>query len=146
MTPRRKQRLILILIVFTGTAVAITLVLLALRENINLFFTPSEVQAGEAPLDTSFRLGGMVVADSIHRSGEGLEIRFELTDTAESVTVTYRGILPDLFGEGQGVVTQGRLLSDGTFKAEQVLAKHDETYMPPEVEDALEKAKQMGLQ
>jgi cytochrome c-type biogenesis protein CcmE len=88
----------------------------------------------------------MVVAGSIYRSDDGLEARFDLTDTAETVTVIYRGILPDLFSEGQGVVTQGRLLSDGTFQAEQVLAKHDETYMPPEVDDALEKAKKMGLQ
>ena len=146
MTPRRKQRLILTLILFTGTAVAVTLALLALRENINLFFAPTEVQAGEAPRDTLFRLGGMVVAGSIYRSDDGLEVRFDLTDTAETVTVIYRGILPDLFGEGQGVVTQGRLLSDGTFRAEQVLAKHDETYMPPEVDDALEEAKKMGLQ
>ena len=146
MTPRRKQRLILTLILFTGTAAAITLALLALRENINLFFAPTAVQAGEAPRDASFRLGGMVVAGSIHRSDDGLEVRFNLTDTAETVAVIYRGILPDLFGEGQGVVTQGRLLSDGTFLAEQVLAKHDETYMPPEVNDALEKAQKMDLQ
>ena len=146
MTPRRKQRLILTLILVTGTVVAIALALLALRENINLFFAPTEVQAGKAPRDTSFRLGGMVVPGSIYRSDDVLEVRFELTDTAETVTVVYRGILPDLFGEGQGVVTQGRLLSDGTFRAEQVLAKHDETYMPPEVDDALEKAKKMDLQ
>ena len=146
MTPRRKQRLILTLILFTGTAVAITLALLALRENINLFFAPSEVQAGEAPRDVPFRLGGMVVAGSIQRSNDGLNVQFDLTDTAATVTVIYRGILPDLFGEGQGVVTQGRLLADGTFRAEQVLAKHDETYMPPEVNDALEKAQKMGLQ
>ena len=146
MTPRRKQRLILTLVLFTGTTIAITLALLALRENINLFFTPSEVQAGEAPRNTPFRLGGMVVSGSIHRSVDRLEVRFDLTDTAETVTVIYHGILPDLFGEGQGIVTQGQLLSDGTFTAEQVLAKHDETYMPPEVDDALEKAKKMGLQ
>ena len=101
MTPKRKQRLILTLILFTGAAVAITLALLALRENINLFFAPTEVQAGEAPRDTTFRLGGMVVAGSIHRSDDGLEVRFDLTDTAATVTVLYTGILPDLFGEGQ---------------------------------------------
>jgi len=146
MTPRRRQRLILILILIAGTTVAITLMLLALRQNISLFVTPTEVQAGEVPHDVTFRLGGMVVEGSIQRPGEGLTVWFDLTDTAEVVTVQYQGILPDLFGEGQGVVTQGRLLTDGTFKAEQVLAKHDENYMPPEVEDALEKAQKMGLQ
>jgi cytochrome c-type biogenesis protein CcmE len=146
MTPRRKQRLILTLILFTGTAIAIALALLALRENINLFFSPTEVQAGEAPRNATFRLGGMVVEGSIYRSDDGLEVRFDLTDTGETITVIYRGILPDLFGEGQGVVTQGQLLSDGIFRAEQVLAKHDETYMPPEVDDALKKAQKMGLQ
>jgi cytochrome c-type biogenesis protein CcmE len=146
MTPPRRQRLILILILLVGTAIAITLVLLALRENISLFFTPTEVHAGEAPQDANFRLGGMVVKGSVHRPGDGLTVRFDLTDTAEIVTVQYQGILPDLFSEGQGIVTQGRLLTDGTFQAEQVLAKHDENYMPPEVEDALEKAQNMGLQ
>ena len=134
------------MLLFLGIAAATTLALLALRENINLFFAPTEVQSGKAPRDSNFRLGGMVVPGSIHRSEDGLEVRFDLTDTAQSVTVLYRGILPDLFGEGQGVVTQGRLLPDGTFYAEQVLAKHDETYMPPEVDEALLKAQDMGLQ
>ena len=119
--------------------------LLALRENINLFFTPSEVNAGDAPPNTSFRMGGMVVSGSIKRIEGSLLVEFDLTDTAETVTVKYAGILPDLFGEGQGIVTQGQLLPDGTFEATQVLAKHDETYMPPEVEHALEKAQKMGF-
>ena len=146
MTPRRKRRLVLTLILVTGTTVAITLALLALRQNINLFFSPTEVAQGEAPINTSFRLGGMVVVGSVERSQIDLEVRFDLTDTAETVTVLYAGILPDLFAEGQGIVAQGQLLPNGTFHAEQVLAKHDETYMPPEVDDALNKAKSMGFQ
>ena len=120
--------------------------MLALQENINLFFSPSQVAAGEAPTNTPFRLGGMVVDSSVRRSDGSLEIRFDLTDTAESVTVAYTGILPDLFREGQGIVAQGSLGAGGVFKATQVLAKHDETYMPPEVTEALEKAKAMGVQ
>ena len=146
MTPRRKRRLVLTLTLVTGTTVAITLALLALRQNINLFFSPTEVVQGEAPVNTSFRLGGMVVAGSVRRSQTDLEVRFDLTDTAQTVTVLYIGILPDLFSEGQGIVAQGQLLPNGTFNAEQVLAKHDETYMPPEVDDALNKAKSMGFQ
>ena len=146
MTPRRKRRLVLTLILVTGTTVAVTLALLALRQNINLFFSPTEVAQGEAPINTSFRLGGMVVAGSVRRSQTDLEVRFDLTDTAQTVTVLYIGILPDLFSEGQGIVAQGQLLPNGTFHAEQVLAKHDETYMPPEVDDALNKAKSMGFQ
>ena len=120
--------------------------MLALQENINLFFSPSQVAAGEAPTNTPFRLGGMVVDGSVRRSDGSLEIRFDLTDTAETVTVAYTGILPDLFREGQGIVAQGSLGAGGVFKATQVLAKHDETYMPPEVTEALEKAKAMGVQ
>ena len=146
MTPRRRQRLLLTLILVTGTAIAITFVLLALRENISLFFTPTQVLAGESPSNANFRLGGMVVKGSVKRPDDGLAVQFDLTDTTAIVTVQYRGILPDLFREGQGVVTQGHLLANGTFEANQVLAKHDENYMPPEVEDALERAQEMGLQ
>jgi cytochrome c-type biogenesis protein CcmE len=122
------------------------LALLALQENINLFFSPSQVVAGEAPPNNPFRLGGMVVEGSVRRKDGSLEIQFELTDTAKSVAVAYTGILPDLFREGQGIVAQGSLRTDGVFNATQVLAKHDETYMPPEVTEALEKAKAMGVQ
>ena len=145
MTPRRKQRLILTLALSVGAAIAITLTLLALRENINLFFTPSEIQAGEAPKNVPFRLGGRVVTGSVYRTTGGLEVQFDLTDTIAVVTVVYRGILPDLFREGQGIVAYGTLNSDEIFRAEQVLAKHDETYMPPEVHEALEKAREMQL-
>ena len=121
-----------------GCTIATGLALLALRENINLFFSPSQIEDGTAPSDTTIRLGGMVVAGSIQR-GDNLGVTFVLTDLAEQVTVAYEGILPDLFREGQGIVTQGKLDSTGRFLAEQVLAKHDETYMPPEVNDALRK-------
>jgi|TARA_B100002003_G_scaffold53241_1_gene48519 cytochrome c-type biogenesis protein CcmE len=144
--PRRRQRFILVGLLLAGVGIAATLALLALRENINLFFSPSQVVAGEAPQDTSFRLGGMVVDGSVGRPEGDLTVRFDLTDTAQAVTVIYTGILPDLFREGQGIVAQGKLLADGTFQAAQVLAKHDENYMPPEVEDAIEKARAMGMQ
>ena len=146
MKPRRRQRLLLVGLLVTGVAVAVGLALLALQENINLFFSPSQVVAGKAPANTPFRLGGMVVEGSVRRSDGSLEIQFELTDTAKSVAVAYTGILPDLFREGQGIVAQGSLRTDGVFNATQVLAKHDETYMPPEVTEALEKAKAMGVQ
>tara|TARA_B100001146_G_scaffold125951_1_gene110617 strand:- start:173 stop:562 length:390 start_codon:yes stop_codon:yes gene_type:complete len=121
-----------------GCTIATGLTLLALRENINLFFSPSQIIQGTAPSNTTIRLGGMVVAGSVQR-GDNLGVTFVLTDLAEQVTVTYEGILPDLFREGQGIVTQGKLDSTGRFVAQQVLAKHDETYMPPEVNDALRK-------
>ena len=121
-----------------GCTIATGLALLALRENINLFFSPSQIVDGTAPSNTTIRLGGMVVAGSIQR-GDNLGVTFVLTDLAEQVTVAYEGILPDLFREGQGIVTQGKLDSTGRFLAAQVLAKHDETYMPPEVNDALRK-------
>lgn len=126
------------LTIVVGCAAATSLALLALRENINLFFSPSQVAAGEVPLDTTIRLGGMVVNDSIHR-GADLKVSFDLTDLNQKVTVEYNGVLPDLFREGQGIVTQGRLTASGRFQAEQVLAKHDENYMPPEVNEALRK-------
>ena len=126
-----------------GCTIATGLALLALRENINLFFSPSQIVDGTAPSNTTIRLGGMVVAGSIQR-GDNLGVTFVLTDLAEQVTVTYEGILPDLFREGQGIVTQGKLDSTGRFVAQQVLAKHDETYMPPEVNDALRKVMSVG--
>ncbi len=145
MTPRRRQRFILAGLLVVGVAVSISLALIALNKNINLFFSPTQVAAGEAPLNSTFRLGGMVVPGSVRRPEDGLIVASDLTDTVQTVTVVYKGILPDLFRENQGIVAQGRLLTDGTFEAQQVLAKHDENYMPPEVADALEKARQMGL-
>ena len=138
MTPKRRQRLAMVGLIVVGCTIATGLALLALRENINLFFSPSQIVDGTAPSNTTIRLGGMVVSVSIQR-GDNLGVTFVLTDLAEQVTVAYEGILPDLFREGQGIVTQGKLDSTGRFLAEQVLAKHDETYMPPEVNDALRK-------
>ena len=146
MKPKRRQRLVLVGLLVAGVGIAVSLALLALQENINLFFSPSQVVTGEAPVGSPFRLGGMVVDGSVSRAGESLEIRFNLTDTANTVTVAYTGILPDLFREGQGIVAQGSVDGNGLFTATQVLAKHDETYMPPEVIDALDKAKAMGVQ
>ena len=143
MTPRRRLRLVLVGLIVVGCTIATGLTLLALRENINLFFSPSQIIEGTAPSNTTIRLGGMVVAGSVQR-GDNLGVTFVLTDLAEQVTVTYEGILPDLFREGQGIVTQGKLDSTGRFVAQQVLAKHNETYMPPEVNDALRKVMTVG--
>lgn len=138
MNPRRR-RLILTALLLAAVGGAVALALAALNRNINLFFSPSQVHAGEAPRERTFRLGGMVVDGSVARGGDDLSVTFELTDTARSVPVAYTGILPDLFREGQGIVAQGEL-RDGVFVATQVLAKHDETYMPPEVSEALKAA------
>ncbi len=127
----------------TGIAligVAVALVLNAFQSNLVFFFTPSQIVANEAPVGRSFRVGGMVLADSVHRGPDGITVRFVVTDTAQSVPVVFSGILPDLFREGKGVVAQGKLGPDGVFHAEQVLAKHDENYMPPEAADAVERA------
>ncbi len=145
MTPKRKQRLILVCLLIAGVGGAVALALNALNENINLFYSPSQVALGEAPEGTTFRLGGMVVEGSVKRNDKDLDVSFDLTDTAQVVTVTYNGILPDLFREGQGIVTTGSM-QNGEFFAQQVLAKHDETYMPPEVSDALKKANAGGYQ
>lgn len=139
MTPRRRQRLILIGLLLLGVGGAVALALTALNQNINLFYSPSQVVAGEVPEGATFRLGGMVVDGSVRRNPGDLRVRFDLTDTARTVTVEYDGILPDLFREGQGIVTTGNLVG-GSFVAQQVLAKHDETYMPPEVSEALRQA------
>jgi len=121
-------------------AVAAALVLNAFQSNLVFFFSPSQIAAGEAPKDRAFRVGGMVQAGSVKRQGDGLTVEFIVTDTAQSVPVTYKGILPDLFREGKGVVAQGRLGADGVFRASEVLAKHDENYMPPEAKHAIDQA------
>ena len=120
--------------------IAAALVLSAFQKNLVFFFTPSQVAANEAPQGRSFRIGGMVVRGSLKR--EGVNVEFTVTDTAKSMRVTYRGQLPDLFREGKGVVAQGRLGADGMFRASEVLAKHDENYMPPEAADAVKRAQQ----
>ena len=140
MKSKRRQRLILVGLLLAGIGLSAAFALMALRENINLFFSPTEVADGKAPRDNTFRLGGMVVEGSVRREPGNIEVSFDLTDTARQVTVVYAGILPDLFREGQGIVAMGRLRGDGVFTAEEVLAKHDETYMPPEVADALKTA------
>jgi len=124
----------------SAIAIASALILNAFRSNLVFFFSPSQVAAGEAPRDRAFRVGGLVEAGSVKRQTDGLTVRFVVTDTARSIPVVYRGILPDLFREGKGVVAEGRLGTDGVFRAEQVLAKHDENYMPPEAAHALEQA------
>ena len=140
MHPVRKQRLYLVIFIVVFSSAAIGLVTYALRGNINLFFPPADVVAGKAPVGQPIRIGGMVKAGSVQRSADSLQVRFELTDFDGSVPVVYEGILPDLFDEGQGAVASGRLSVAGVLEASEVLAKHDENYMPPEVAEALEKS------
>ena len=140
MTPRRRRMLLIGTALF-GVALSAVLALQAFRENLLYFFSPSQVVAGEAPADRSFRLGGMVLEDSITREPGSLTINFVVTDFVKSVTVEYTGVLPALFEEGQGVVTRGTLGPSGLFMAEEVLAKHDENYMAPEVAAALAEAR-----
>ena len=136
----RHKRMVFIVVGLAALAGAVGLIMNALNSNINHFFSPTEVHADAAPKDRSFRLGGLVEVDSVKREDDGLTVHFRVTDNVEAVPVIYTGILPDLFREGEGVVAQGKITSDGVFLADEVLAKHDETYMPPEVADALEKA------
>jgi cytochrome c-type biogenesis protein CcmE len=133
----RHKRFLLVGLAILGVGVAAALAIDSMRSNMSYFFTPSKVLAKEAPADAVFRLGGLVVENSLARQKDGLTVVFDVTDTAGTVKVSYKGILPDLFGEGQGVVTKGRLGPDGVFYADEVLAKHDESYMPPEVADGL---------
>ena len=137
MSPKQKRRLLTVAFLVIGLGTGTTLVLLALNENINLFLTPAQVVAGEVPPGSRFRIGGMVVRGSVEKSESDTTTRFKLADLSEQVQLEYAGILPDLFREGQGIVAEGRLNEHGVFIADQVLAKHDENYMPPEVEQAL---------
>lgn len=145
MTPKQRNRLIIAAVVVVGVAISVSLTLVALKENINLFYSPTQVVGGEAPSGHTFRLGGLVKEGTVQRANDSLEVRFDVTDGANDVTIVHEGILPDLFREGQGIVAQGRLVENGTFVADQVLAKHDENYMPPEVEHALETARTLGV-
>ncbi|MCK9607215.1 MAG: cytochrome c maturation protein CcmE [Methylomonas sp.] len=140
MKPHRKQRLMLIGLMLAGIGLAATFALKAFNENLMYFFSTTDVAEGKAPADTLIRLGGMVVKGSVERPAADLLVRFKLSDFSKEVTVEYSGILPDLFREGQGIVAKGRLDDRGVFVAEEVLAKHDENYMPPEVADSLKKA------
>ncbi len=135
----RNKRLMFVLLGVAFLGVAATLVFTALNKNLNVFYTPSEVKANQAPRDRTFRVGGLVQEGSLKRENDGLTVHFLVTDKAETIEVTYKGILPDLFKEGTGMIAQGRLAESGVFTASEVLAKHDETYMPPEVAEALKK-------
>ena len=145
MKPRHK-RLILVVIALALLCLGATFVLKAFRSNLVFFYTPTEVFAGQVPQGQAFRIGGMVLEDSLQRNEDGVTVRFAVTDTIENVPVQYTGILPDLFQEGKGVVAQGRMDPKGIFVADQVLAKHDENYMPPEAAEALERAKKIKME
>ncbi len=139
MKPRHK-RFLFIVIAVAGLAAAAGLVLNALDKNVSLYFTPTQVFNKEAPQGRSFRIGGLVEESSVKRAADGLTVNFVITDRHKSIPVVYKGILPDLFKEGKGVVAQGKVEADGVMHADEVLAKHDENYMPPEAKDALDKA------
>ena len=138
---RRHRRIAFILIGLAGISIAAYLVSSAFRNNLVFFFSPTQVLAKEAPTNRTFRVGGLVQDGTLQREKDGLTVRFVVTDTAASIPVVYKGILPDLFKEGKGCVAQGKLDDKGVFQADQVLAKHDENYMPPEAGAAIDKAK-----
>lgn len=139
MTPRR-QRMMLVVLVLLGVGTAVALTLNAFRGNMVYFYGPSQLATVEKAHERNLRLGGLVEQGSVKREGDGLTVHFMVTDNVKSVPVVYKGLLPDLFREGQGVVAQGRLTQDGVFMASEVLAKHDENYMPPEVAEAMKEA------
>ena len=141
MKPRHK-RIAMVVGGLTALAAAAALILTAFQQNLVFFFTPSQVAANEAPQGRTFRIGGLVETGSVKRQPDGVTVRFVVTDTAKSIPVFYRGVLPDLFREGKGVVAQGRIGTDGMFQASEVLAKHDENYMPPEAADAVKRARE----
>jgi cytochrome c-type biogenesis protein CcmE len=137
MIAARKRKLALIAFILTVLSIVCALVLYALRQNISLFYTPTQVALGVAPTNRSIRVGGMVEKGSIARAKKGLEVQFKVTDYDKTITVTYSGILPDLFREEQGIVAEGELINNQNFRATRVLAKHDANYMPPEVKAAI---------
>ena len=145
MRAARKKRLYLIALMVIGVGIAVAFALNAFNQNLMFFYSPSEVIAGDAPGNHPFRLGGLVTDGSVQRQPDGLTVQFDVTDNAKNVTVQYTGILPDLFREGQGIVAHGRLRDDGMFVADEVLAKHDENYMPPEVAESLKTAHDAGV-
>jgi cytochrome c-type biogenesis protein CcmE len=140
MTPTRKRRLIGVLVIIVGVGVAAVVAIKSLNENMLFFVSPSDVKEQNLPAGKRFRLGGLVAGGSVSRATDSLAVTFDVTDGAETTSVRFDGILPDLFREGQGVIAIGELTAEGRFEASEVLAKHDENYMPPEVADALEKA------
>jgi cytochrome c-type biogenesis protein CcmE len=137
MTPARKKRLSLIAVLVLGTAISVALILQAMNENVMFFFSPTQIKAGEAPKNRPFRVGGIVVMGSVKRSTDSVKVTFDLEDSENSIPIIYHGILPDLFREGQGIIANGRLNKQDQLVAEEVLAKHDENYMPPEVEEMM---------
>ncbi len=139
MHPKRKRKLTVILLILAGLAMAVGLVLYALRQNISLYYSPTQLKGAQIPAHQLIRVGGVVVPGSVMRDRAGLSVRFKITDYQQAIEVTYQGILPDLFREGQGIVTQGQLVDEKHFKAVEVLAKHDEKYMPPEVKASLKR-------
>lgn len=145
MHPLRRRRLQLIGLLVIGVGVAVWLVLMALGENLNAFYSPSQVMAGEAPRNHTFRIGGMVEEGSVSRDPDNLDVSFVLTDHVNKTSVRFSGILPDLFREGQGILAQGKLDEQDIFIADEVLAKHDENYMPPEIDEALKAAQEKDI-
>ena len=143
MKPARRKRLFFIIFLITGITVAAGFAMYAFNQNLMFYFSPSDVKQGKAPVDKLFRMGGMVVEGSFKKEEKSLKVYFDLTDYGKTVSVEYEGILPDLFAEGQGIISRGRLNEQGIFIAEEVLAKHDENYMPPEVAESLKKKKEM---
>ena len=141
MTPRRR-RMVLVGLILLGVSAAAVFALTAFQDNLLYYYPPADVAAGKAPVDRVFRLGGMVEEGSVKRETGSMEVRFVVTDFQKDVTVSYSGVLPDLFRDGQGVIARGKLGSDGVFVAQEVLAKHDENYMPPEVAESLRKQHQ----
>ena len=141
---RRHKRIVFIVCCVAALGLAAWLVLAAFKNNLVFFFSPTHVAAKEAPQGRTFRIGGLVQDGSVKRDTDGLTIRFTVTDTATTIPVVYKGILPDLFKEGRGCVAQGKVGSDGVFYADQIMAKHDENYMPPEAAKALEQAKDIN--
>ncbi len=133
MTPKRKQRLMVVFLIILGVGATVALAVTAFQQNMLFFFSPTQIAAGEAPKNRQIRIGGMVSKGSVQRVTSSLQVKFEVTDFAHTINVSYEGILPDLFREGQGVIAIGDMQADGTFSAREVLAKHDEKYMPPEV-------------
>jgi len=143
---KRSRRKVLIFAIVFGVSIATVLALTAFEENLLYFYSPTDVKAGKAPDSHAFRVGGLVVAGTVERVPESLKVQFDVTDNEETMTIEYEGILPDLFREGQGIVAMGSINDKGKFVADEVLAKHDENYMPPEVAEALKAAEDLAKQ
>lgn len=143
MKAARKKRLLFIIFLITGVTVAAGFAMYAFNQNLMFYFSPTDVKQGKAPVNKIFRMGGMVVEGTFKKEPESLKVHFDLTDYEKTVSVEYEGILPDLFREGQGIISRGKLNTEGVFIAEEVLAKHDENYMPPEVAESLKKSKKI---